>query len=196
MDRGERIVSRTKTALKNALTELLREKNYPDITVGEIAKRGNIGRSTLYKHYNSKADVLLDIHKDVFEHLFSGLQALESWCASEPPAELIAFFERYRKLGRNPFSLSYKMGSDLDYLMSNVNIHLANTIEDKLRNAHKQGWGNIPLPVLAQAIANLYGGLIMYWFHNLQSSDIRQFATNLHRMARALILEAVRENTI
>ena len=96
MIRGQRITSKTKASIKNALLELIREKNYPDITVGEITERGNIGRSTLYKHYQSKADVLVDIHKDMFEHLFSGLSRSESWISPEPAPELILFFERYR----------------------------------------------------------------------------------------------------
>ena len=51
MNRGERIANKTKSAIKKALLELIQEKNYPDITVSEITERGNIGRSTLYKHY-------------------------------------------------------------------------------------------------------------------------------------------------
>ena len=56
MNRGERISIRTKSAIKKALLELIDEKNYPEITVHEITKRGNVGRSTLYRHYQSKAD--------------------------------------------------------------------------------------------------------------------------------------------
>lgn len=93
----------TKSSIKSALFELIREKNYPDITVGEITERGNIGRSTLYKHYQSKADVLVDIHKDMFEHLFSGLSTSESWFSPEPPPELILFFVRYRRLEKTHF---------------------------------------------------------------------------------------------
>ena len=54
MIRGERIVNRTKSAIKQALLELIREKNYPAITVSEIVKRGNVGRSTLYKSVKEK----------------------------------------------------------------------------------------------------------------------------------------------
>lgn len=195
MNRGERIANKTKSTIKNALLELIQEKNYPDITVGEITGRGNIGRSTLYKHYQSKADVLVDIHKDMFEHLFSGLSTSESWFALEPPCELILFFERSRRLGKNPFLLSYKLGSDLDYLMSNINLQLATIIEKRLRNAFNNGDSTIPLPILAQSISNLYSGLIMSWFTKYQSSDIRQFATDIHRMTRALIYEAIGKNT-
>lgn len=52
--RGERIANRTKSAIKDALLELIREKNYPDITVREITERGNVERSTLYKTISQK----------------------------------------------------------------------------------------------------------------------------------------------
>jgi AcrR family transcriptional regulator len=194
MNRGERIASKTKSATKNALLELIREKNYPDITVGEIAQRGNIGRSTLYKHYRSKADVLVDIHKDMFEHQFRGLSTSESWFTPEPPSEFILFFERSRKLGINPFLLSYKLGSDLDYLIGNINFQLTATIEKRLCIAFHDRDSSIPIPILALSISNLYRGLVIAWFTDFQTSNVRQFAANIQRMIRALIVEAMGEN--
>jgi AcrR family transcriptional regulator len=194
MKRGERIASKTKSAIKNALLELIQEKNYPDITVGEITGRGNIGRSTLYKHYQSKADVLVDIHKDIFERLFNSMSTTESWFALEPPSELISFFERYQRLGRNPFLLSYKLGGDLDYLISKINLQLTAIIEKKLRNLFEDWDSTIPLPILAQSLSNLYSGLIMSWFTRFQSSDFDKFATNIQRMIRAIIFEAIEKN--
>lgn len=194
LNRGERIVNKTKSAIKMALLELIQEKNYPDITVSEITERGNVGRSTLYKHYQSKANVLVDIHKDIFEHLFGGLSTLESWFATKPPSELIFFFKESRRLGRNPFSLSYKLGSDLDYLIRNINLQLTATIEERLRNICIDGDSRIPLPILAQSISSLYSGMIMSWFTKFQSYDIRQFATNMHKLTRSLILESIGKN--
>ncbi len=194
MIRGERITSKTKSSIKKALIELIREKNYPDITVGEITERGNIGRSTLYKHYQSKADVLVDIHKDMFENLFSGMSTSEFWFSPEPPPELISFFERYRRIGKNPFLLSYKLGSDLDYLISNINTQLTSIIEKMLHNAFDDGNSIIPLPILAQSVSSLYSGLIMSWFTKFQATDVRKYAAYMQKMSCALIFEALGQN--
>ena len=91
--------------------------------------------------------------------------------------------------------MSYKLGSDLDYLISNINFQLAATVLEKLRHFYNEEDCSIPLPILAQSISYLYSGLIMYWFNKSQSSDVRQFATNMHRMTRALIVEAVGKST-
>ncbi len=190
MNRGERIAGRTKPSIKKALLELMREKNYPDITVSEITERGNVGRSTLYKHYKSKADVLLDIHTDIFQQLFAPFSNREAWFASEPPDTLVEFFEKFRKLGRNPFALSYKLGSDLDYLITSINHQLTATVEEKLRHSFQDNELTISPSILALSVSSLYSGLMMAWFTRFQSSDPHRFATTIHRMTRALIAEA------
>ena len=195
MNRGERVVNKTRSVIKNALLELIKEKNYPNITVSEITERGDVGRSTLYKHYKSKADIFVDIHKDMFENLFSGLSTSESWSAPEPSSELVAFMERCLKLRLNPFSLSYKLGSDIDYLMTNITAQLTATIEERLRNSYCEEDSDIPLSILALSISNLFSGLLTSWFAKYQSSDVRKFATLIHRMIRALIYEATGERS-
>ena len=190
MNRGERIANRTKSAVKKALLECIREKNYPDITVGEITEIADVGRSTFYRHYQSKAEVLVDIHRDMFVHLFSGLSSADLWIAPEPPAELAAFFKKCQRLGLNPFSLSYKLGSDLDFLVTNITRQLTITIEERLRDSYDDAASRIPISVLAQSVSGLYNGLIMSWFTRFQSFDTDQFAAYIHRMTGALICEA------
>lgn len=191
MDRGQRIAEKTKEAIKNAVLELLREKNYPDITVKEITERANTGRSTLYKHYQSKADVLVAIHRDMFDNLFTGYTDYESWIVNEPPKELVAFFEKSHRLGSNPFQLSYKLGSDLDYLMTNIHRQLFLTVEDHLRTSLDGRHSYVPIPLLAQSVSHIYSGLIIFWFTNSQSSNIQEFAGYMHRMVRAVVVEAM-----
>ena len=191
MNRGERIANRTKSAIKQALLELIREKNYPDITVGEITKRGDVGRSTLYRHYQSKADILVDIHRDIFEPLFSVMSSRGAWHDPQPPTEWVVFLEKHQRLGRNPFSLSYKLGNDLDYLVNNINGQLAKTIEEKLRDSYTDEDCSMPLELLAQSVCASYSGLIISWFTKFQSIDAYSFAGYIHRILGALIREAV-----
>lgn len=172
--------------------ELIHERNYPDITVGDITKRGNVGRSTLYRHYQSRADVLVDVHKDMFTQLFSGLSTAGEWLDSEPPAELVSLLERHRRLGKNPFSLSYKLGNDLDYLIDNINRQLTIVIEGRLRDSYTEGDCSIPLPILAQSISASYSGLIISCFTRFQSCEAYRFASYIQRTIAALILGVLR----
>lgn len=59
---------RTRTWLKHALLELIREKPYREINIAEITDRAGLARPTFYLHYRSKNDLLLSY----LDELFSG----------------------------------------------------------------------------------------------------------------------------
>lgn len=64
-DGGDRRVQRSRAAITAAFTELAFERGYPNIGVSDVAKRADVGRSTLYTHFSGMDDVLahsLDIH--------------------------------------------------------------------------------------------------------------------------------------
>jgi AcrR family transcriptional regulator len=56
----DRRITRTRFALKQALTELVAEKGYDAVTVEDITSRANLGRTTFYLHYQDKEDLLLE----------------------------------------------------------------------------------------------------------------------------------------
>ncbi|NWG05943.1 MAG: TetR/AcrR family transcriptional regulator [Chloroflexi bacterium] len=56
----DRRIQRTRLALRTALLELLKQKNYDDISIEEITERANVGRATFYLHYKDKEDLLLE----------------------------------------------------------------------------------------------------------------------------------------
>jgi AcrR family transcriptional regulator len=78
----DRRVRRTRRLLREALIELILEKDYEDITVEDITDRGDLGRTTFYLHFQDKRelltyslDVLLD---DVFHQIYTP-ENLEKW---------------------------------------------------------------------------------------------------------------------
>jgi AcrR family transcriptional regulator len=189
MKRGERASNRTRTAIKQALLEQMRQQNYPDVKVGDITQQANVGRSTFYNHYPSKAQVLVDIHKDMFERIFNVLDSQESWLMKQPPAEWILFLKNYQRLGRNPFLLSYKLGTDLDFLITHISQQLSRTIEARLKGTFSGDYFRIPVPIIAEAVAASFSGLIMSWFIKFQSVDAAEFAGYIQQGIRALIRE-------
>jgi len=50
---------RTQRLLQTALTALMAEKPYEQITIRDILDRANVGRTTFYAHYQDKQDLLL-----------------------------------------------------------------------------------------------------------------------------------------
>lgn len=59
----------TKKALKEALLELLQEKNITQISVTELCQAADINRSTFYSHYETLLDVLDDIENEFLIHI-------------------------------------------------------------------------------------------------------------------------------
>src|SRR5215216_6236801 len=61
----DRRVQRTLQALRIALLELIKEKNYDDISIEEITERADVGRATFYLHYKDKEDLLLEEFSEI-----------------------------------------------------------------------------------------------------------------------------------
>jgi AcrR family transcriptional regulator len=61
----DRRVARTQRALKAALTDLILEKGYEQVTVQDIIDRADMGRSTFYAHFVDRDELLLAILADL-----------------------------------------------------------------------------------------------------------------------------------
>jgi AcrR family transcriptional regulator len=55
----DRRVVRNKGAILRAMVELVGEKRWVEIKVGDIIGRADVARSTFYKHFSNKQDVLI-----------------------------------------------------------------------------------------------------------------------------------------
>ena len=67
MDRRQR---KTREAIFRAFTDLLSQKGFHQITVGEIIEKADIGRATFYAHFETRDDLLKELCEDLFCHIF------------------------------------------------------------------------------------------------------------------------------
>ena len=54
----------SKECFYNALVDLMKEKDFDDIQINEICQKAGFNRSTFYRNYNSKMDVLMSKFKE------------------------------------------------------------------------------------------------------------------------------------
>lgn len=67
MDRRQR---KTREAIFHAFTKLLSQKDFNQITVGEIIQAADIGRATFYAHFETKDYLLKAFCEELFCHIF------------------------------------------------------------------------------------------------------------------------------
>ena len=67
MDRRQR---KSREAILNTFTDLLRTKNFSSITVSEIIDLADVGRATFYAHFETKDFLLKELCRELFCHIF------------------------------------------------------------------------------------------------------------------------------
>lgn len=85
-----RMVEKSKKAIKDALLELMYEKDFKQITVNELLIRANISRGTFYAHFTNLDDVRHQLVKDLYSHadeIFGDCKASE--LAKDPKALML-----------------------------------------------------------------------------------------------------------
>lgn len=68
MSGNNRMVEKSKKAIKDALLDIMYEKDFKQITVNELLKRANISRGTFYAHFSNLEDVRQQLINDLFDH--------------------------------------------------------------------------------------------------------------------------------
>ncbi len=70
---NDRRTMRTKRLIRNALSELIEESGYNNISITDITKKADINRGTFYLHYVDKYDLLEKIENEVIQELRDGI---------------------------------------------------------------------------------------------------------------------------
>jgi len=170
-----------------AFSVLLKEKNYAGITVNDIVGRAGVGRSTFYRHFNAKADCLILSHAHIFNGLTRELSTPEAWLSPEPPKALAGFLASHQSRAGQSYSMVYKLGPDIDYVMEGVNRLLAATMKSCLDTAFGDRLEQVPLDVLAASVAATYSGLIMAWFRRIFPHDAAATSGYIHALCSAQV---------
>ncbi len=61
---------RSVTAIRHAFLCLMREREYEDITVKDLAQRAGVNRKTFYAHFQTKQELYESMVREMFEEIF------------------------------------------------------------------------------------------------------------------------------
>src|SRR5512135_1531691 len=90
-------VRRTQRLLREALIELIEERGFDALTVGEIAERAMVSRAAFYRNYRDKYDLVEQIFAEAMRALSS---VVSEFAIEHPPQIWVRFFEHIAEYER------------------------------------------------------------------------------------------------
>ncbi len=88
---------RTQKLLREALIELIGERNLDSLTISEITERAMVSRAAFYRNYQDKYDLIEQIFEEAMTALIT---TVGEWGMEHPPQAWIRFFEHIEQYER------------------------------------------------------------------------------------------------
>lgn len=192
-------VRRTQKLLREALVELIEERGFEALTVGELTARAMVSRAAFYRNYQDKYDLI----EQIFAEAMRALQSAVGDLGRDHPAETwVAFFEHiaeYRQLYRallgskgSPWFVR-RMRASLAGLVSQHGhvphgpdaSSLSHSPDRPDRPVHTFSDGLVP-----DLVSTMFVEAITWWLENDQPYTPREIATRTSLLAAALFKEA------
>lgn len=109
-------VERSRQALMNALTELMREHAYSKISVAQICAHSGVARPTFYLHYSSKDDLLRGFIEVMFNNFY---QQVHGHLIKSPDTDPIIGEIMFKQWSDNADLAKLMVNADVESLMLN-----------------------------------------------------------------------------
>ncbi len=179
----DRRVAMTKRMLKDALTEMLRDRDIYHISIRELCQRADINRTTFYKYYGSQFDLLADMENDLLvflsnaitEHSANPVRIIETACR---------YMESHLEFGR------LIINNNIDPLFPQKLFSMA-AVRDAAQEKFTGRLDDTALEYLFNFIA--YGAyrVICVWLNKEDREPPRQIAAQLIRLIRFISLDGM-----
>ena len=146
LDRRQR---KTREAIFNAFMMLLSNKNFNNITVGEIIEKADVGRATFYAHFETKDYLLKDLCAELFDHIFcleGKDNSFSSFDCDLEDSVFLHLFKHVKKNDNNIYKLLCSKNNEifLEYFKSGikqlVNKHIGDFNNKKPKNIPDDFW--------------------------------------------------------
>lgn len=191
----DRRVRRTRRSLKEALSELLAERDYDAITVQEIADRADVGRSTFYAHFESKEDLLF---AGVDRHLMAFVEGVPPGVDAEADGRRFRFslpLLRHVRLQRRFFEATILGGSNarLREVSAGIMTDVVLTELHRLASAAvdpASGSGSTRREhrmATARAVVGAFMGLLDWWLRSAEHLPAEAVDEVFQRVASGLV---------
>jgi AcrR family transcriptional regulator len=183
-------VRRTQTLLREALIDLIEERGFEVLTVGELTQRAMISRAAFYRNYQDKYDLVEQIYAEASSALMGAVSDL----GQEHPAQIwVAFFEHIAQYDRLYRALLGRQGSP--WFVWKMRDSLADLIKARGRLPHGPQASARPLhdfsdELVPDLVSTLFVEAITWWLEQGRPYTPREMATRTSLLAAAMFTEA------
>ena len=181
---------RTQKLLREALIELIEERGFDALTIGEITERAMVSRAAFYRNYQDKYDLVEQIFAEAMSAL---LNAVGEIGPEHPPLMWVRFFEHIAENDRLYRALLGRTGSP--WFVRKMRAALAGLVKER---------GHVPHGPIASArlvhtfsdefvpdlVSTMFVAAITWWLEQRRPYTPREIARRTARLAAALFKEA------
>jgi AcrR family transcriptional regulator len=179
-------VRRTQKLLREALIDLIEERGFDALTVGEITKRAMVSRAAFYRNYQDKYDLVEQIFAEVMDALF---KAVSEPVTEHPPQIWVRFFEHIAEYERLYRALLGRKGSS--WFVLKMRASLADLLKEYERLA---SMGQPGLPASDEFVRNLLVTMLVeaiaWWLEHDKPYPPQEMARRCAYLAGAIYKEA------
>jgi len=183
-------VRRTQKLLREALIELIEERGFEALTIGEITERAMVSRAAFYRTYQDKYDQV----EQIFEEAMGALLNAVGDLGQEYPAEIwVTFFEHIAKYERLYRVLLGRKGSP--WFVRKMRAALSSLVKKRGRLPHGPDASAHPVHLFSDElvpdiVSAMFVEAITWWLEHGRPYTPKEMATRAALLAAALFKEA------
>ena len=189
-NRSQKRARRTRKKLKKAALDVFSEKSVDAATVEEITEKADVGKGTLYQHFEDKEEIVVTLIDEAVEHLIERIRLYES-----PPETLEDMLEHLLNA-----HYEFSVGAKEEFMLlfqGNLLLRLEPDTLDELEEPYLRYLGEIenqvssylspriePLKIrrLACAVAGFVFGFFSFAMIGMTSDEIETSVNPLRRV--------------
>lgn len=160
-------VIKTRAALTESLLELLNKQSFDTIKVVDICEKALVHRTTFYKHFEDKYQLLNYVLNGIIDNITSSIEPADSFKKPEDfYASLLKAFINHISENKKTFRLVIK-NNTTGFFMNNMREIVSSHILDYLKALDKKGHKfKAPLPIIANYKGGGFVSVICYLLEN------------------------------
>lgn len=169
----------TKKNLKKALINLLANHKFDLVTINQIVEEAEITRSTFYRYYDDKYELLSDIEEEILNHIHIERQKIEETIPLEHSFSVEMFEQFFKSLEIYADSIYYLLSHNGDA-----------SFEMKLRNELSKRFSNL---VNLENISSTRAELVQEYMYVILIKTLQYWSANKNKVSIEEIALTVRD---